>query len=284
MKKKWITLATAAVLTMSLAACSGGTSSATPTPTAAPSASAEPVVLKVGASPTPHTQILEQVVPILAEQGIDLQIVEYTDYVIPNTAVEEGENDANYFQHQPYLDNFNTEHGTHLVSVGAIHYEPFGIYAGKTDSLDKLQDGASIAIPNDGSNEARALYLLEAQGLITLDHSVEFAKTTPLDVKENPKNLKFEELEAAMLPNSLQDVDCAVINGNYAIEAGLSIEDALATEDPNSVAAQTYANIVVVKEGNENNPAIQALVKALQSDEVRNYINNTFHGAVVPIF
>lgn len=284
MKKKWFALAIAAALAVSLAACSGGTSSATATPTAAPSASAEPVVLKVGASPTPHAQILEQVVPILAEQGIDLQIIEYTDYVIPNTAVEEGENDANYFQHQPYLDNFNAEHGTHLVSVGAIHYEPFGVYAGKTDSLDNLQDGATIAIPNDGSNEARALYLLEAQGLITLDHDVEFAKTTPLDVKENPKNLDFKELEAAMLPKSLEDVDCAVINGNYAIGAGLSISDALATEDPDSLAAQTYANIVVVKEGNEDNPAIQALVKALQSDTIRDYINDTFQGAVVPVF
>jgi D-methionine transport system substrate-binding protein len=284
MKKKWFALAVEAALTASLAACSGGTSAATATPTAAPSASAEPVVLKVGASPTPHAQILEQVVPILAEQGIDLQIIEYTDYVIPNTAVEEGENDANYFQHQPYLDNFNTEHGTHLVSVGAIHYEPFGLYAGRTDSLDKLQDGATIAIPNDGSNEARALYLLEAQGLITLDHSVEFAKTTPLDIKENPQNLKFKELEAAMLPKSLEDVDCAVINGNYAIGAGLAIADALATEEADSVAAQTYANIVVVKEGNENDPAIQALVNALQSDTVRDYINNTFQGAVVPVF
>lgn len=279
MKRK-LTLALAAALALTLAACSGGAAS----PTAAPSASTGPVVLKVGASPTPHAQILEQVAPVLAEQGIQLEIVEYTDYVIPNTAVEEGENDANYFQHQPYLDAFNADHGTHLVSVAAVHYEPFGLYAGKTASLAELPDGATIAIPNDGSNEARALYLLEAQGLITLNHDVEFAKTTPLDVKDNPKDLQFEELEAALLPKSLEDVDCAVINGNYALDAGLDIADALATEDPDSVSAQTYANIVVVKEGNENDPAVQALVKALQSDEVRDYINNTFHGAVVPIF
>jgi len=279
MKKHLFALALTLAMVVSLAACSG-TSAA---PSASPTASSEPVTLKVGASPTPHAQILQQVVPILAAQGINLEIVEYTDYVIPNTAVEEGENDANYFQHQPYLDAFNADNGTHLVSVGAVHYEPFGIYAGKTASLDALPDGASIAIPNDGSNEARALYLLEAQGLITLNHDVEFAKTTPLDIVSNPKNLKFEELEAAMLPNSLEDVDCAVINGNYALGAGLSVADALATEDPNSVSAKTYANIVVVKEGNENNPAIQALVKALQSDEIRDYINNTFHGAVVPI-
>ena len=279
MKKHLFALALTLAMVVSLAACSG-TSAA---PSASPTASSEPVTLKVGAPPTPHAQILQQVVPILAKQGINLEIVEYTDYVIPNTAVEEGENDANYFQHQPYLDAFNADNGTHLVSVGAVHYEPFGIYAGKTASLDALPDGASIAIPNDGSNEARALYLLEAQGLITLNHDVEFAKTTPLDIVSNPKNLKFEELEAAMLPNSLEDVDCAVINGNYALGAGLSVADALATEDPNSVSAKTYANIVVVKEGNENNPAIQALVKALQSDEIRDYINNTFHGAVVPI-
>jgi D-methionine transport system substrate-binding protein len=287
MKKKLFASVLALALIASLAACSGG-SAATASPSAAatpaPTPTAETVTLKVGASPTPHAQILEQVVPILAEQGIKLEIVEYTDYVIPNTAVEEGENDANYFQHQPYLDTFNADNGTHLVSVAAIHYEPFGVYAGKTKSLDKLADGAAIAIPNDGSNEARALYLLEAQGLITLNHEVEFAKTTPLDIKTNPKNLKFEELEAAMLPNSLEDVDLAVINGNYAIGAGLSIADALATEDPDSEAAQTYANIVVVKEGNENNPAIQALVKALQSDTVRDYINKTFNGAVVPLF
>lgn len=281
MKKHLFALALTLAMVVSLAACSG--TSAAPSASPSPTASSEPVTLKVGASPTPHAQILQQVVPILAAQGINLEIVEYTDYVIPNTAVEEGENDANYFQHQPYLDAFNADNGTHLVSVGAVHYEPFGIYAGKTASLDALPDGASIAIPNDGSNEARALYLLEAQGLITLNHDVEFAKTTPLDIVSNPKNLKFEELEAAMLPNSLEDVDCAVINGNYALGAGLSVADALATEDPNSVSAKTYANIVVVKEGNENNPAIQALVKALQSDEIRDYINNTFHGAVVPI-
>jgi len=284
LKKKLFVPVLALTLTVALAACSGGGAAPAPSASAAPAPSAETITLTIGASPTPHAQILEQVAPILAEQGINLEIVEYTDYVIPNTAVEEGENDANYFQHQPYLDTFNADNGTHLVSVAAIHYEPFGVYAGRTASLEELPDGAAIAIPNDGSNEARALYLLEAEGFITLNHSVAFANTTPLDIVDNPKNLQFREMEAAMLPNSLEDVDCAVINGNYALDAGLSIADALAAEDPESISAQTYANIIVVKEGNENNAAIQALIAALQSDAVRDYINNTFSGAVVPIF
>lgn len=268
--KKIVCILLAAVLALALlTGCSGKSSS--------------DKTIKVGASVTPHAEILGVAKKILAKEGYDLQIVEYEDYVLPNTATESGELDANYFQHQPYLTNFNEENGTHLVSVAAIHYEPFGIYAGKVDSLDKLTDGSTIAIPNDGTNEARALYLLEAQGLIKLKSDVGFTATV-LDIAENPKNLKIEELDAAQLVRALQDVDVAVINGNYAIQGGLKVADALAVEDASSESAQTYANILVVKEGNENLPKIQALVKALQSDEVRQFINDTYDGAVVPIF
>ena len=238
--------------------------------------------------PTPHAEVLNDVVaPILAEQGYDLQVVEFTDYVLPNTATEEGEVDANYFQHGPYLDNFNAEQGTHLVSVAAVHYEPFGLYAGKDGSLkslDDLAEGAQVAVPNDPTNEARALLLLQDAGLIKLDESAGLA-ATKADIVENPRNLDIVELEAAQTALSLQDVDIAAINSNYALEAGLNVsEDAIVTESAESEAAQTYANLLVVKEGNESNPGIQALAAALNTDAVRDYINNTYEGAVLPIF
>ncbi|NLL39885.1 MAG: ABC transporter substrate-binding protein [Clostridiales bacterium] len=244
---------------------------------------ADDKTIRVGASVTPHAEILEVTKDILAKDGYTLEIVEYNDYVLPNTATESGELDANYFQHQPYLTDFNAENGTHLVAVASIHYEPFGIYAGKTDSLDALSDGAVIAVPNDGTNEARALMLLEDLGLITLKETADFTATI-LDIEDNPLNLNIKEIEAAQLARSLPDVDMAVINGNYAIEAGLNVSDALAVEDKDSEAAQTYANVLVVREGNENNKGIQALVKALQSEEVREFINNTYSGSVIPIF
>ena len=247
------------------------------------SGSALAETIRVGASITPHAEILNVVKPILAEQGYDLEVVEYTDYVLPNTATESGELDANYFQHQPYLDDFNAQNGTHLVSVAAIHYEPFAIYAGKSDSLENIADGATIAVPNDGTNEARALLLLEAQGLIKLREDAGFT-ATKLDIEENPKNLDIVEMEAAQLPRVLPDVDFAVINGNYAIQGGLKVADALASESVESESAQTYANVLVVKEGNENNPAILALVDALKTDEVRKFIEDTYEGAVVPMF
>jgi D-methionine transport system substrate-binding protein len=244
----------------------------------------ESTTLVVGASVTPHAEILEVVKGILAEQGIELKVVEFSDYVQPNLNVESGEIDANYFQHKPYLDDFNAERGTHLVSLAAIHYEPFGIYAGKTKSLDGLPDGATISVPNDGTNEARALLLLEKHGLITLKEGAGLS-TTIMDIIENPKNLKIKELEAAQLTISLQDVDLAVINGNYAIQAGLNANtDALATEDKDSEAAQIYANIVCVKEGNEKDPAVLALVEALKSDTVREFMEEKYKGAVVPVF
>jgi D-methionine transport system substrate-binding protein len=238
----------------------------------------------VAASPTPHAEILEIAKQELAKEGYELVIKKFNDYVVPNTATEDGEVDANYFQHQPYLTTFNAEQGTHLVSVAAIHYEPFGIYPGSKNSISALSDGDKIAIPNDGSNRARALLLLEAQGIIKLKDGVG-VDATKLDIVENKLNLEIVEMEAAQIANVRDSVALAVINGNYALSAGLNAgKDAIATEDAASVAAQTYANILVVKEGNENSEKIQALIKALTSQAVKDYINNTYEGAVVPIF
>ena len=246
--------------------------------------SLEGTVIKVGASPAPHAEILEVVKEVLAEQGITLEVVEFSDYVQPNLVTESGEVDANYFQHTPYLESFNEENGTHLVSVGAIHYEPFGIYPGKSNDLENIADGATIAVPNDTTNEARALQLLAAQGIITVRDGAGLTATVN-DIEENPHNVKIEEIEAAQLPRTVADVDFAVINGNYAMEAGFSVgTDALAIEDASSEAAQTYANVLVVKGGNENDPAIQALYAALTGDTIKDFINNTYDGAVVPIF
>ena len=294
--KKLISTVLAGALALSLAACgSTASSSAAASSEAASSeavsseAAAETnelagTTLKVAASPVPHAEILGVAKDILAEQGITLEIIEYTDYVQPNMVTESGEVDANYFQHTPYLDSFNEENGTHLVSVGAIHYEPFGLFAGKTATLDELADGAKIAVPNDTTNEARALQLLAAQGIITLKEGAGLTATKN-DIAENPHNVDIVEMEAAQLPRTLADVDFAVINGNYAAEAGLNAAtDALAVEDASSEAAQTFANILVVKEGNEDNPAIQALLAALQSEQVKNFIDETYSGAVVAIF
>lgn len=247
-----------------------------------PAEKTENTTIKVGASATPHAEILEQVKETLAEKGYTLEIVTFSDYVLPNTALEEGDLDANYFQHIPYLDNFNKEHKTHLVSAGAVHYEPFGIYPGKTASLDALAEGATISVPNDGTNEARALLLLEAQGIIKLKEGAGL-NATKLDIAENPKNVDIKELEAAQLALSLQDVDLAVINGNYALQAGLNAaEDALVLESADSEAA-TYQNIVAVKEGNEKNPGVLALVEALHGENVKKYISEQYKGAVVPV-
>jgi D-methionine transport system substrate-binding protein len=284
MNKKFLTLALSLALALSLTACGDSKTSAPAEDGNSENGdAAETVTLKVAASPTPHAEILEQVKPILAEQGIDLVITEYGDYVVPNTAVEEGDEDANYFQHTPYLDQFNEENGTHLVSVGKIHYEPMGVYGGKTDSLENLPDGATVAVPNDATNEARALQLLAAQGLIEIDTAAGL-KATPNDITSNPKNLEFTELEAAMIPNTLDEFDLNVINSNYALQAGLNpAEDALASEDADSEAAQTFANIIAVKEGNEENPAVVALVEALHSDAIQDFINTTYNGSVLPI-
>lgn len=282
MNKKFLSLILALALSASLTAC--GSSGTTETTDDTDSGdTTETVTLKVAASPTPHAEILEQVKPILAEQGIDLVITEYGDYIVPNTAVDEGDEDANYFQHTPYLEQFNAENGTDLVSAGKIHYEPMGIYAGKTASLEELPDGATIAVPNDATNEARALQLLAAQGLIEIDPEAGL-NATPNDITSNPKNLEFTELDAAMIPNTIEEFDLNVINSNYALQAGLNpAEDALASEDAASDAAQTYANIVAVKAGHENDPAIVALVDALHSEEIQEFINTTYAGSVLPI-
>lgn len=251
---------------------------------AACGSSKAPTKIRVAASPTPHAEILAVAKDILAKQGYELEIVEYTDYVQPNLVVDSGELDANYFQHTPYLNQFNEENGTHVVSAGLIHYEPFGIFAGKTASIDALADGAQISIPNDATNGARALLLLAQEGIITLKDGVGI-EATVYDIVDNPKNVEIVEMEAAQLPLSLQDVDLAVINGNYALDAGLNpATDALAIEDASGDAAQYFANLVGVKEGNENSEAIKALVAALQSQEVKDFINSTYDGAVVPIF
>ena len=270
MKNKIFASLLALTLALSLTACgskSDDSAKADTTDDAQTEQPAEPqetVTLNVAASPTPHAEILKQCVPILAEQGIDLQIHEYSDYVVPNTAVEDGDEDANYFQHVPYLDDFNTTRGTHLVSVTGVHIEPMGIYAGKSDSLDNLPDGASVAVPNDATNEGRALLLLEAQGLIKLADDSNLS-STPKDIVENPKNLTFTEVEAATIPSIASEVDLAVINSNYALGAGLNpVEDALALESSDS----PYVNVLVCKEGNENNAAIQALADFIAAGEV----------------
>lgn len=292
MKKKITVLTLIGAIILSFAACGQTAQPAASTDAAVteqnteavePSSQTESIVLKVGASPTPHAQILEVVKPILAQQGIDLQITEYTDYVIPNTAVESHELDANYFQHLPYLENFNEENGTHLISAAAIHFEPLGIYPGKTASLADLKDGAVVAVPNDTTNEARALFLLQQEGLITLPEGADLT-ITPKDIVDNPKNLTFVEVEAAAVPRTVADVDIAVINGNYALDAGFTGADALAAESSTGIGATTYANIVAVYEGDENRPEIKALIQALQSDEVRTFIEETYNGAVVPMF
>jgi D-methionine transport system substrate-binding protein len=268
--KKIIAIILTLVLALSLVACGGS--------------KADDKVITVAASPTPHAEILKVAAEVLAKDGWTLEIKEYTDYVQPNNVVEDGEIDANYFQHIPYLNTFNTENGTHLVSVCAVHYEPFGIYAGTKSAIADLAEGDKIAIPNDGSNRARALLLLEAQGLIKLKKGVGM-DATDLDIVENPLNLDIVQMEAAQIANVRDSVALAVINGNYALQAGLNAgADALVVEDAESISAYTYANILVVKEGNELSEKIQALVKALKSQEVKDFINNTYSGAVVPLF
>lgn len=274
--KKFISILTLFLLLLTLAAGCGANGNE--------AGDTELSVITIGATPAPHAEILEIVKPLMLEQGYDLQIKDFVDYVQPNLAVESGDIDANYFQHQPYLDDFNAEKGTDLVSIAAIHYEPFGIYPGRIDSLEDLPDGAKIAVPNDTTNEARALLLLEAQGLIGLEKNLGLTATKK-DIISNPKNFDIVELEAAQLPRSLPDVDIAVINGNYALEAKLSVKnDSLATEDASSVAAQTYANILVVKAGDEDREDLKALAEALLSPEVKAFIENTYDGAVVPMF
>ena len=304
--KKLISATLAASLALSLAACGSSASTdsvaasseaASTESTAASSEAAESTAetselagttLKVAASPTPHAEILNAAKDILAEQGIDLEVIEFTEYVQPNLVTESGEVDANYFQHKPYLDSFNAKNGTNLVSVGTIHYEPFGIYGNGVTDLKDLAKGATIIIPADDSNETRALFLLQQEGLIKLPDDADAAKgVSTLDIVDDG-GYNIVTVQADTVPAQLKNAaagSIAVINGNYALAAGFSVKnDALATEDASSEAAQTYANILAVKEGRENDPAIQALYAALTSDKVKDYINSTYDGAVVPIF
>ena len=291
--KKLVSLLLSGALAVGLLAGCGstGNSGTANTPAAnteSPAASTETgslegTTLKVGATPAPHAEILEVVKDILAEQGITLDIVQYNDYVQPNNAVEDGSLNANYFQHITYMNDFNDQNGTHLVSAAEVHYEPMSLYAGKVSSLDELPDGALIGVPNDATNEARALLVLQQEGLITLREGAGITATIN-DIVHNPKNLQFSEMEAAHLPLRLADLDMAVIKGNYAIDAGLSMDDALATESADGEAAQAYGNVLAVKEGRETDPAIQALAAALCSDEVKTYIEENYNGAVVAVF
>ena len=295
MRKTLCVFAVTALLAATITGCSGKSGSETTaaqttgeetTETTAASETKPTGEMKkivVGASPAPHAEILKAAADSLAQKGYELDIKEYVDYIQPNLALESGDLAANYFQHLPYLESFNEENGTKLVSAAAIHYEPFGIYAGKASSLEELQDGATVAVPNDTSNEARALLLLEAQGLIQLKEGADLT-VTKNDIVENPKNLNLYEVEAAQIPRVVEDVDIAVINGNYAIEAGFKVSEALAVEDSESIAASTYGNVIAVQEGHENDEAIQALIEARTSDEVKKFMDEKYEGAVVPLF
>ena len=302
MKKKALAVLLTGVLAAGILAGCGSTEEAVERPTmeeaaeetseeeAAPAeeeAPAEEAVeekgtIKVAASPTPHAEILEAAKPILAEQGWNLEVTVFDDYILPNQVVDSGELDANYFQHIPYLDEFNAERGTHLVNAGGIHYEPFGIYPGTKKTLDEVADGDVIAVPNDTTNEARALLLLQDNGLIKLKDGAGLTATVQ-DIEENPHNLEIQELEAAQVPRVVGEVAYVVLNGNYALQADFSVaKDSIAYESSDSEAAKTYVNVIAVAEGNENNEGIKALVDVFKSDEIKQYINDNYDGAVIP--
>lgn len=279
-KKLGVVAVAGALAAFGLAGCSSNSAASS---SSSAGASSEDTVITVGASPTPHAEILNAVANELAEEGYTLNVVEYNDYVLPNTALESGDLDANYFQHITYLNDFNEENGTHLVDAAGVHFEPFGLYAGKTATIEELADGATIAVPNDTTNEARALLLLEQEGLIKLKDGAGLSATV-VDIAENPKNLNIQEVEAAQLPRVLNDVDMAAINGNYALEAGLNVSDAIATESDEGQAAQAYVNVIAVKDGTQDSEKVQALVNALQSETVKQYIEDNYNGAVVALF
>ena len=290
--KKILALTLSAILCLGLlAGCGteGGTAAtdpaSEPTSGATNTPSGELETITVGASSTPHAEILDAVRGELEALGYDLEVVVFNDYVQPNTALADGDLDANYFQHEPYLTTFNSERGTDLVSAGAIHYEPMGIYPGTKSSLDDIAEGDTIAIPNDGSNETRALLLLQDLGYITLADGIDASSNATIEaIVDNPLNLEITEMNAENIPHILADVAFGIINGNYALQADLTGDDALASESADSDAAQTYANIVACRNGDENSDKIQALITALTSETCREYIESTYSGAVVPIF
>jgi ABC-type metal ion transport system, periplasmic component/surface antigen len=280
MKKRVFVTLGAAVVTLGLITGCGASDTAT---SDAGTSQADTKVVKVAASTVPHAEILAEAKAELEAEGYTLEVTEFQDYVQPNKVVEDGDYDANYFQHTPYLDDFNAEKGTHLVAIAKIHYEPFGIYSGSDETLDNIREGAKIAVPNDTTNEARALLLLEANQIITLREGAGLTATIH-DIEENPYNVEIVELEAAQVPRVIDEMDFVVLNGNYALEAGFDVSrDAIAVEAADSQAAQTYANIICVREGNEEEPGIQALVKILQGEKIQEFITANYAGAVVPI-
>ena len=292
--QKLTTLTVSLMMTGTLVACgsSTGSSSGTAAGTAASDSAqvtgnlnipaGNGATITIAASPTPHAEILAEAAKILSGYGWELKVTEFEDYVQPNLVVDQGEFDANYFQHIPYLESFNEEQGTHLVNAGGIHYEPFGIYPGTRKSLNEISDGDEIAIPNDTTNEARALLLLQDNGIIKLKDGAGL-KATKNDIAENPHNIKLIELEAAQVARVTNEAAFVVLNGNYALEAGFSVaKDAVAYEQSDSEAAKTYVNVIAVKEGNENRDGIKALVTVLKSDDIVNFINGKYDGAVVP--
>lgn len=282
--KAVLALAFAFVMVAALAGCGGQSAeeSTSASESGSSAATSEDKTIVVGASPSPHAEILAAAEDVLAEEGWTLEVVEYSDYIQPNVALESGDLDANYFQHNQYLENYNAENGTDLVNAGNIHFEPMTLYAGKTASVDELPDGAQIAVPSDASNEARALLVLQEQGIITLAEGAGL-EATPNDIVDNPKNVQIVEAEAAALPRMLEDADMAVINGNYALSSGLDQSLVVATEQ-NPEAESTYPNVIAVRAGDENSEKTQALVKALTSDTVRQYIEETYGDAVVACF
>ena len=269
--KRILAAGAAAVLAVGLTACGGKENKA------------DDKTITVAASPTPHAEILEAAKDLLKEKGYTLEIKEFDDYPQQNVVVDEGEFDANYFQHQPYLDNFNEEKGSDLVSAAKMHYEPLGIYPGASEELENIKDGAKIAVPNDATNEARALLLLEENGIITLKEDAGL-NATKKDVEENPHNIEIVELDAAQIARVVEELDFVVLNGNYALDAGFNVQtDAIAKEEADSEAAQTYANIIAVKKENKDSEKIKALVEVLQSEEIGKFITDTYEGAVVPM-
>lgn len=280
MKKKLLSLALATILTAGLVTgCGSSTSSSDQSSS---QDNTQKKTITVAASQTPHSEILAEAAKILEKQGYELKVTVFDDYVQPNNVVESGEFDANYMEHVPYMEQFNKENGTHIVNAGGIHYEPFGIYPGTKKKLDDLAEGDTIAIPNDTTNEARALLLLQDNCLLTLKDGAGLTATIN-DIKENPKKLKFQELEAAQVAKVKDEVAFVVLNGNYALEAGYSVsKDSIAYEKADSEAAKTYVNIIGVKEGNENSDGIKALVKVLKSDDIKKFINDKYDGAVIP--
>lgn len=280
--KKWIATALVATLAVGLFAGCGGNNNSTGSSAAESSASSDDKVITIGASVTPHAVILNHLADQFEKEGYKLKVVEFTDYVQPNNALEAGDLDANYFQHQPYLDNFNEENGTDIVSVGANLYIPMAIFSEKLTNLDSIPDGATIAVPNDTTNEARALLLLQENGFIKLKDGVDI-KATVMDIEDNPHNLEFVEMDAAQIPRAIKDTDLAIVNGNYALDAGLNLDDALLIESSDSTTAQTYANVIAVRAGEENTEKTKVIVKILTSDETKQYIQDSFNGAVLPI-